>query len=129
MGPLSFLHFYWFLGLPVGRPSEGPRFSGCDYRAGLHPLLEVKWLSAQYSSHGSSRSLLQPRRLHLIGAGCGRVIDQGKEHIESYFQLSSRNRHGMLKHEATHRKEKSFFKKIYFKNLKMKERKHDDSQN
>lgn len=56
-------HFYTFIG-SLGFLWEGPvrdlSFSGCDYRAGLHPLLEVKWLSAQPSSPGSSRSLSSP---------------------------------------------------------------------
>lgn len=41
IGPLAF---------PWERPGQGPLLSGCGFGAGLYPLLEVKWLSAQGSS-------------------------------------------------------------------------------
>lgn len=100
------------LGFPGLRPREGPLLSGCDYRAGLHPLLEVKWRSAQQAAcsrvPGQASASDRP--------GCSRS-DQGKDHTESYFSVSSRNRGGMLHHETTHRKEKSFLKKYIFQNF------------
>ena len=56
-------------------------------------------------------------------------IDPGKEHVESYFHISSRNRGERLKHETTHRKERSVLKNCILRMLKIKARQCNNSQN
>lgn len=109
--------FFLVRWLPVGRPWVGTSAQWQWLQGRITSSLGVQ---VALSPALQPASLLGPSpawRLHLMGTGCWGVTDQRRAR-ESYFRFSSKPLTGRENHL-----------KMYFKNLKIKNRKPNDSQN
>lgn len=104
IGPLGFL---W--GAPVRDLfSVVAVITGQDYT--------LSWRSSGSQPSTPARSFscrLPPRRLHLIGAGCGQSLIREESPLRAILNQAPEIEVGMLKRQAARRKEKSCFKHIF----------------